>query len=407
MANTAYVQAIKVVDKVLSDGAYVSLALTQVDETQRKSSAPIVYGVLENYYLIDYTIRALCETPPKGLLKSVLFTSIFALTSSDMPAYAVVNESVEYTKKYVGEKQAKFINAVLNKVTKKDYQLQLSKDEELEVLYNLPIWIIKKLSKQYPKAYKKMMCKDRALHIRLKRDTSLDELKGDKVLKATKVGFYVEPSSNIERLFLEGKLTYQSPYSALAVLSLGDVYHKEVLDMCAAPGGKSVFIAERGGYVTSCDVHSHRVKLIEKYAQRMGVNVNTNVADGRVFNKQYEERFDAILVDAPCTGLGVIGKRQDMILRKDNGDVKALSRLQGALLDNAAKYLKKGGVLVYSTCTVLKEENADVVAGFLGRNKDFKRCPIDCLDFQNNGEVQFIKSDKFSEGFFIAKMVKK
>ncbi len=407
MANTAYVQAIKIVDKVLTDGAYVSLALTNVDEGIRKSAAPIVYGVLENYYLIDYTIRALCEKPPKGLLKSVLFTGIFALTSSNMPDYAIVNESVEYVKQNVGEKQAKFCNAMLNKVTKKQYDLALNKDEELEVTYNLPIWIIKKLSKQYPKAWKKMMCKDRALHIRLKRDTNIDELKGDKVLKATRVGFYVEPSQNIDRLFIEGKLTYQSPYSALAVLALGDVYHKDVLDMCSAPGGKAVFIAERGGYVTACDLHEHRVKLINKYAARMGVKLDTKVADGTIYNKQYAEKFDCILVDAPCTGLGVIGKRQDMILRKDNGDVKALARLQAALLDNAAKYLKKGGTLVYSTCTVLKEENTDVIAGFLGRNKDFKRCAIDSVDFENNGEVQFIKSDKFSEGFFIAKMVKR
>ncbi len=407
MANTSYVQAIKIVDKVLNSGAYVSIALEGIEDGLKKSTAPIVYGVLENYYSIDYTVRALCAKPPKGMLKAVLFSAIFALTGSDIPPYAVVNESVEYAKVTIGDKQAKFVNAILNRVVKKDYSLELSKDEELESTYNLPIWIIKKLQKQYPKAYKRMMSKDRALHVRLKRGTDIARLQGDKVLKATSVGFYVEPSPNIEELFAEGLLTYQSPYSALAVLALGDVYKREVLDLCSAPGGKAVFIAERGGIVTAQDVHPHRVRLIDKYAKRMGVEVSTKVADGTIDNPEYYEKFDCVLVDAPCTGLGVIGKRQDMILRKDNGDVKALAKLQGRLLDVASKYVKKGGVLVYSTCTVLKEENSDVVAGFLGRHGDYKRSALPCVDFANNGEVQFIKTDRFSEGFFIARMVKK
>ncbi len=407
MANTAYVQAIKTVDKVLNTGAYVSIALGDVKEDVRKSASPIVYGVLENYYSITYTLRALCEKAPKGTLKAVLYTALYALSGSDIPAYAVVNESVEYAKMAVGDKQAKFVNAVLNRAVKKDYQLELTKDEELEATYNMPIWMIKKLSKQYPKAYKKMLTKDRALHIRLKRGTDIDKLKGVKVLKATRVGFYVEPSPIVEELFDNGELTYQSPYSALAVLALGDVYKRKVLDMCAAPGGKAVFIAERGGICTAQDIHPHRVRLIDKYAKRMGVDIETKVADGTVDNKDYYGKFDCVLVDAPCTGLGVIGKRQDSVLRKDNGDVKALSKLQGVLLDRAANYVKSGGVLVYSTCTVLKEENTDVVAQFLGRHKDFKRSAMDCVDFANNGEVQFIKTDRFSEGFFIARMIRK
>lgn len=407
MSNAAIAEGAKALGEILSGGAYPSLALKKVGDAERAKAAVVVYGVLENYFRLKYVLESIYTRTPKDEVMTVLFVGAYALEYMKIPAYAVVNECVEVTKKNVGFGESGFVNAVLKKVARKEYSLPDSGDKALECRFNLPIWMIKTVRKQYPKAYKKMLSKERALHIRLK--TGLDEniLNGVKIIKKTPVGYFVEPSRKLSDLFDEGKVTYQGKNSIYAALALGDVAGKTVLDCCAAPGGKAVLLAERGAEVVAEELHAHRAELIKEYAERMGVRFTVNQADATKRRRDYEGRFDAVLCDAPCSGLGVLAKNKDAFLRKSPKDIIALKAVQIAILDNVAAYVKKGGKLVYSTCTVLREESGEVVADFLKKHKEFALSPIENLPYGESGEVQMIKTDKFSDGFYIACMVRK
>lgn len=407
MANAAIAEGAKALGEILNGGAYPSLALKKIADEERAKAAVAVYGVLENYFRLKYILKSIYDRKPKDEVMTVLFVGAYALEYMKIPAYAVVNECVEVTKKTVGFGESGFVNAVLKKVSRKEYRLPATGDKALECSFNLPIWMIKTVKKQYPKAYKKMLSKDRALHIRLKTGVDESVLNGVKIIKKSPVGFFAEPSAELSRLFDEGKITYQGKNSIYAVLALGDVKGKKVLDCCAAPGGKSVLLAERGAEVVAEELYPHRAELIKEYADRMGVKLTVNQADATVFKRDYEGRFDAVLCDAPCSGLGVLAKTKDAFLRKSPKDIIALKAVQTAILDNVAAYVKKGGKLVYSTCTVLREENGEVISSFLKKHKEFALSPIENLPYGESGEVQFIKTDKFSDGFYIACMVRK
>lgn len=407
MANAAIAEGAKALGEILNGGAFPSLALNKVAEEERAKAAVVVYGVLENYFRLKYILESIYRRTPKDEIMTILLVGAYALEYMKIPPYAVVNECVEVTKKTVGYGESGFVNAVLKKVSGKEYTLPNSGDKALECRFNLPVWMIKAVKKQYPKAYKKMLSKERALHIRLR--TGLDEsvLDGVKIIKKSPVGFFVEPNEKLSRLFDEGKVTYQGKNSVCAALALGDVRGKKVLDCCAAPGGKAVLLAERGAEVVAEEFYAHRAELIKEYAERMGVGLTVNQADATVKNRDYEGRFDAVLCDAPCSGLGVLAKTKDAFLRKSPKDIIALKAVQIAILDNVAAYVKKGGKLVYSTCTVLKEENGEVVATFLKKHKEFALAPIENLPYGESGEVQMIKTDAYSDGFYIACMVRK
>jgi 16S rRNA (cytosine967-C5)-methyltransferase len=222
----------------------------------------------------------------------------------------------------------------------------------------------------------------------------------------TLTGYYVKVTPEIKKSYNEGKLTFQSYTSTLAVLAMGEVAGRKVLDLCAAPGGKSLFLAERGATVTACEIHPHRAELIKAYAKRMKVGLDVKVCDGINPPKEFWGAYDAALVDAPCSGLGVLGKKKDIALNRKGGDIKELAEIQNKLLSAAAKCVKAGGVLVYSTCTILKEENGLVVKRFLDENKDFEPEEIP-LPYNNKGELQFLPDGKGTDGFYIARMRKK
>lgn len=407
MSNSALAEGAKALKEIIAGGAYPALALNRVDESERAKAAVVVYGVLENYFRIKYILESVYERTPKPELQTVLFAGVYALEYMKMPSYAAVNECVELAKKCGGSGDAGFVNAVLKKVSRGEYSLPASGDKATEVEFNLPVWMVKTVKKQYPKAYKKILSKERALHIRLRAGVSEEELDGVKIIKKSPVGFFVETGEKLSRLFDEGKITYQGKNSIYAALALGDVEGKKVFDACAAPGGKSVLLAERGGEVTAQELHAPRVELIREYADRMGVRLNIIQGDATKRNRDFEGKFDAVLCDVPCSGLGVLAKTKDAFLKKSPKDIIALKAVQSSILDNVAAYVKKGGKLVYSTCTVLREENGEVVENFLKKHKEFALSPIENLPYGESGQVQMIKTDRFSDGFYIASMVRK
>ena len=184
---------------------------------------------------------------------------------------------------------------------------------------------------------------------------------------------------------------------------------ENILDCCSAPGGKAVNLADKFNSVTATELHEHRVELIKSYLSRMNKsNITAMQADASVFNKEFSERFDAVLCDVPCSGTGVIKDNPDIKLRRDDNNIKELTQIQLKILNNASKYVKKGGYLYYSTCSIVKDENIGVVTKFLKENKDFTAVEIES---KLNGlkldiGIQFLPDISLGAGFYFAKLIK-
>ncbi len=219
--------------------------------------------------------------------------------------------------------------------------------------------------------------------------------------------------------FKNGLLTIQDESSMIVALALGVGENDHVLDACAAPGGKSTHIAERlngTGEVISLDLHEHKVKLIRENASRLGLsNIQARALDSRKALEIFEkESFDRILLDAPCSGLGVMRRKPDMKYTKKEEDLLQLQNVQKTLLESVSSLLRKDGILVYSTCTIDKEENQSVVTDFLQKHTEFEldetiihRVPEEIRPLVKNGEVQILPQHFNSDGFYIACLRKK
>ncbi len=208
--------------------------------------------------------------------------------------------------------------------------------------------------------------------------------------------------------FYEGDYTFQS-VGSVAICNIVEPC-KEFLDACAAPGGKSVLLSKKATRVTSCELHEHRVRLIESYISRMGAeNVTVVQGDSSVFDPDLSERFDGVLCDVPCSGLGTVAENPDLPLRKSEEDLSSLRKTQLAILTNCARYVKKGGALYYSTCSILSEENDGIVGSFLKEETNFTAEEIDSPLSREKTQygLQFLPDTAFGAGFYVCKMRKK
>ncbi|MCL2630822.1 MAG: methyltransferase domain-containing protein [Firmicutes bacterium] len=388
----------KALSKIIREGAYANIALNdlEISEQDRPFVVSLVLGVLERYYELSFALKALSPKAPKPPAKIIFLQAFYALKYMDIPAYAVVNESVELVGA-IGKKELKgYVNAVLHTAVNGGLPAPHENSQDFyEAKFNLPLWIINAVKNDYPLNYEEiLLAKARhENHVRLSKNYSPKDFESalSEAYEKTEFGYFVKNSNIIKRLFSEGKLTFQGLTSIMAVNALGDIRGKKVLDLCSAPGGKSVLMAEKGAEVTSTDISEIRLKLIEAYARRMRVKLSIFGADATVFNKDYEDAYDIVLADVPCSGLGVLSKRQDMIFNRKEGDIESLSKLQSAIISNASRYVKRGGTLMYSTCTILKKENQEVIKTFLKDSKTFT------LESQN----QVLPSGT-TEGFYFA-----
>ena len=187
--------------------------------------------------------------------------------------------------------------------------------------------------------------------------------------------------------------------------------HGKVLDVCAAPGGKSVYLAQNKNIeVYACDIHKHRVELIKKYAESVGVNIKTCVQDATLKVDKWCGQFDFVMCDVPCSNIGVSRKKPDVFLNKTQADMKTLAGIQYKILENSANYVKPRGILQYSTCTILKEENQKVIERFLANHKDFELTPIEFggINIHNDKNMYtFYSNLTGTEGFFIGRLRRK
>lgn len=389
--------------KVFS-GGYSGIVLNEMLESIQKDKAYITrvfYGVLEKNTQLDYIIEKLTTKRPKKPALIILKIGLYLLRYSDTPKHSAIDKTVSITKQIGKNDLSGFINAVLRKSV--DYTLNTN---DLSVILSVPKWIIQSLQKHYDDEFiKKMLVPiDYRTHIRSNKALSFEK---------TELGYLVTK----EQLDTLNHKDYaiMSLSSMLAVKHYISDFKKNdsinVLDLCAAPGGKAIYLKELlpNAKVIACDIHPHRLDLIKSYAKRMGTDIEVVQNDATVFNsslllselkesKVNDEaiKFDLVICDVPCSGLGV-KQKPDVFINRKQEDIAPLNKLQSNILFTAAKYVKVGGTLCYSTCTILKEENEEIVERFLSVNSDFK------LDKMLNLYPQ----DHNSDGFFVARMLRK
>ena len=386
--------AINLISQV-DKGAYSNIALNETFKTLNINSkekafiTEIFYGVIRNKKFLDYIIEKNTKEIKKEWIRNLLRISIYQITFMDSDNKGIVWEATELAKKKYGVPISKFINGTLrNYLRNKDLELKRLDDEKnYEVLYSIPKWFYDTLEKQYGNNNLKQaitsLKKIPYLSVRVNKlkysEEEFEEFLKEKdiqIIKKVDTVYYVNSGLIINsEEFKTGKIIAQDASSYLAAKNLGTMPNELVLDICAAPGGKTAVLAEQmenKGEIIAIDIHQHKIKLIETNMKKLGIDiVKAIVMDGRNVNKQ-GRKFDKILVDVPCSGYGVIRKKPEILYSKNRENIEELAKLQLEILNSAADILKDGGELIYSTCTITDKENTDNIEKFLKERKEFK-----------------------------------
>lgn len=432
--------AFKVLVDIESNNNYSNISINKhfknidISNNERGLATEIIYGVVEKKIYLDYIIDKLSKIKVQKLsnyVKIFLRMGIYQIVFLDISDYASVNETVNLAKKY-DKKSSGFVNAILrNLIRNKDEILKIDAENEnmyYSIKYSYSPWMIKTFIKDFGKEFTEDLLEAnnekpnlyiRVNTLKITREKLMKEF--DKIsIKSYKVNdieeaLRVENLKNIENndLFKKGFFTIQDISSMIVGKVMNPNKNSRVLDLCSAPGGKTTHIAtlmENTGEVVSRDIFDHKLKLIKNSVDRLGLtNVKIEKSDASVIDKNIIENFDYVLCDVPCSGLGII-KRKPEIKYKSKEEIKDLPKLQYDILENASKYLKIGGVLIYSTCTILDSENISNVYKFLENNKNFELSKINevnvDLENQENGYLKIYPNIHNMDGFFIAKLKK-
>lgn len=418
-----------------SDGALKKqLAAAELSGRDAALATQLCFGVLQNQMLLDFYLSKFSNIPLKRMEGKVVQTlrlgAYQMLFLTRIPHSAAVNSAVTLVKTHCkNPRAAGMVNGILRSMERSLQNMPVIPQGDpvayLSTLYSHPEWLVKEFILSLgEEETAQLLAADNsqpptAVMVNTTRTTA-EELKA--MLEADHVEAEPHPwlenclllhrTGDLERLeaFQQGLFYVQDPASRLSVLAAGAKPGMKVLDCCAAPGGKSFAAAiamENQGEIVSCDLHPHKKKLIQAGADRLGLTIiSPKTADGKVFRPEWENAFDLVLVDAPCSGLGVIRKKPD-IRYKDPAPLADLPAVQLDILRNAARYVRPGGTLMYSTCTLLYRENGEVVETFLAENKAYKAetftlpGPIGPVQ---SGSVTLWPHRHGTDGFFISKM---
>ena len=446
MIDRARETALKTLYKIDKNEGYSNIILNEELEKSKKNLSEkdigliseIVYGTITWRLTIDEIIKKYSKIKLKKLsiwILNILRMGIYQIIFLDkIPKSAAVNESVNLAKRYGHKGSANFVNAVLRKIDKNDYEdfLNIVNDEDrISKVFSMPKWIIEELLKEMNMENVEQICK--CSNLKPKINIRVNNLKTNKQklkeeLIKRNINFkdgkledfiVVEKMKNIEDLdlFKQGYFTIQDEMAGLISIVLEPQKGQNILDCCSAPGGKTTYIAELindKGNIEAWDIHEHRVKLVQENAKRLGITcINTKVQDAIIYNEENKDKYDKILLDVPCLGLGVLKRKPDIKWTRNKEDIEEISKLQMQILDTCSKYLKKGGELVYSTCSILKSENEEIIENFVQKNYDFEIINLN-ENFKKYNEEKYKKSkyiklfqNSENDGFFIAKLRKK
>lgn len=439
--------ALDILTRVGDGGGYSHLLINQAIEQRGLSDrdtsllTEIVYGTIQRKHTIDFYLSPFIQK--KSKLKPwvlwLLYMSVYQMVYLErVPDHAVIHEAVEISKKRGHKGIVSMVNGILRNIQRKGMpSLDTIEDpvERLAVETSHPLWLVKRWIDMYGMDETKSMCHQnlqrptmsvRVNQVKMTREQVMEQLQQD--------GFDCESSllspqgviifkGNVlnHSLFHDGVVTVQDESSMLVGEMMGVQANMKVLDACSAPGGKATHIAEKmgnQGEVIAYDLHEKKVKLVRNKAEQLGLgNITAKQADGRNLPTIHEENsFDRILLDAPCSGLGVVRGKPDIKYAKTTDDILALSNIQSELLDAVSSLLKTDGKLVYSTCTVDQEENEKRIEQFLFDHSEyevdetfFEELPEDAKDLPGLTKwgLQLFPQDFDTDGFFLTRLKKK
>lgn len=406
--NNPLIDPYIVLKEVYTNGAYFKQALAnaQIAPSSRAYTAKVCYGVLEKDVYLAYIIAKNCDKPPKTAVRLVLKIAVYMHEFMQKPRYMVADCAVELLKKLGKGGAAGFANAFLRAYALPE--LPCGGDERLAIEASAPLWLAKRVRRSYKsEAYNILTAPSPGVCVRIEKN-------GDKYLKGeyTKTpfdGVYIFRSFVRDGGYDDGDYTFQSLGSAAicSVIEPCDL----LLDACAAPGGKSVLLSKKCKKIVAQELHSHRAELIRAYRARMHVeNIDVRTGDAAEFSREFEGLFDAVLCDVPCSGSGVINENPDIKLFRKEEHLNEIVNEQKRILSNCAGYVKKGGSLYYSTCSVLPEENESVIHCFLEEKGDeFALCGLSCaLEGRESGYgLKFLPHISSGAGFFVSRLVRK
>ncbi|WP_125981686.1 16S rRNA (cytosine(967)-C(5))-methyltransferase RsmB [Loigolactobacillus iwatensis] len=436
--------AVDILERVEKEGSYANIALDQVLDRVRLNSSDaglltnIVYGVIQHRLTLDYWLAPFVKKPQQleHWVRQVLRLSVYQMTYLDkIPNRAIFYEATEIAKNRGNQGTAGLVTAILRNIQRtglRDLTEIADADEQMSIKYSLPVWLIKKLQTQLGQektlAILEHINEPPTASIRVNtRVTNAEKLQTE----LADVDLQVEPSHLTPvglvsqggffagtAAFEAGQYTVQDESSMLVAPSMQLKPNQQVLDACAAPGGKTTHIATylnagAGGHVTALDLHANKVRLIEENANRLHVSdvISAQVMDARdVHSKFADEQFDRILVDAPCSGLGLLRRKPEIKYARSEADLQNLKKIQLAILNSVAKKVKVGGILTYSTCTIVDEENQQVIEKFRQQHPEFDLIPVKTdyeLTVETEPYMKLYPDDYRTDGFFICCLQRK
>ena len=430
--ETARSLAPAVLEDVFVNQAYSNIALnkhlkgSQLSAADKGLVTEIVYGTVARKLTLEWYLSHFIEDRDKldNWLYILLLMSAYQLRYLDkIPNHAVVNEAVKLAKARKKGSE-KLVNAVLRRILREgwpDIDSIKRKNKRDSIAYSLPVWLVSKLKEEYGESraqaiFESLLVRNKA-SIRVTDLSRKEEIKAlleatDSLLATT--GLVKEQGHFAGHdLFAEGVITIQDESSQLVAPTLDLQGDEQVLDACAAPGGKTAHMASylTSGKVTALDLYDHKLDLIQENAQRLGMadRVQTQKLDARKVHEFFDrDSFDKILVDAPCSGIGLLRRKPDIKYNKETADFASLQEIQLEILGSVCQTLRKGGIITYSTCTIVSEENFHVVEAFLESHPEFEQVKLEheCKDILKDGCILITPELYGSDGFFISQFRK-
>ncbi|MCL1989569.1 MAG: 16S rRNA (cytosine(967)-C(5))-methyltransferase RsmB [Defluviitaleaceae bacterium] len=424
------------------EGAYSNEALQKVFSEHQLSAldkglvTEIVYGTLTHEQLLDHWLQPYFQGRVKVWIRILLAMTLYQVVYLEkIPSYAAIDGAVEIAKGRGGAFNGKTVNAILRKATSGDGLREVDEQEELNrwaIEYSHPEWLIRLWHAQFGhvRTFEMLRANNKRAKMVLRahsrlidRDELMKQLASEGVTcipgRLCETAVVITSGNPLTtHAFKAGLFYVQDEASMLPAMALSPKVGAHVLDVCAAPGGKAFHLAEmvgEHGVVHAHDIYDHKIARIKENAKRLGIHhVEASICSALELHHIYEpESFDYLLVDAPCSGLGIMRRHPEVKFRKKPEDLDAIISIQKAILANSAAFLKPGGRLVYSTCTVNKKENQRQVETFLKENKGFEldpsfegRMPARLKPHFEQGMLQLFPQDFETDGFFVASLVK-
>lgn len=435
--------ALEVLYKIEEKGAYSNVQLNYVLEKynpgfqERSLATSLVYGVLRHRNTLDWQIEQFSKRPVKKMtvwIRNILRQGVYQLLYMEkIPQSAACNEAVKLARKKGHEGVSRFVNGIMRNIARNLSNLTWpeAKEEFISVYYSHPDWLVKHWAELFGWEKTEEICRAdnavpalsvRANRLKITAEGLQERLAAEGVVSSqsslAKEGLLLEGSSSLSRLtsYQDGLFQVQDESSMLVGLVLAPKPGEKVLDCCSAPGGKTTHLAElmdNQGEIIANELQKSKLTLIDSACQRLGIDIVQTVNhDGRDLSQLYQDKMDRVLLDAPCSGLGILRRKPDARWRKSLSQVKELVELQSELLSSAASCVRPGGVLVYSTCSIEPEENIQQIRDFLKKHQDFYLSDLSPYlpavlqsSIEDKGMLQLYPG--MTDGFFICRMERK